>query len=134
MAARFQVDHLVQVHARVSFRESLALQLSADVLLFMQWNDPSERGNVPGKLFEYFAALRPMLGLGVESGVSAGIIRERSAGLFSNDPAAIARQIEAWYQEKQRHGYLPPLPESAREGFTRDEQYAALTKYMMETI
>lgn len=134
LAVRFKVEHLVKVHGRIPFRESLARQLAADVLLFMQWNDPSEYGNVPGKLFEYLAARRPILGLGVESGVSAGIVRERSAGLFSNDPSIIAHQIEAWYQEKQRSGYLPPLPEAAREGLTRDEQYSDLVKFLTDTM
>ncbi|MFQ5468588.1 MAG: glycosyltransferase, partial [Kiloniellaceae bacterium] len=79
------VEHLVEARAHVPYEQSLAAQRAADILLFMQWNDPSEQGNVPGKLFEYIGARRPVLGIGYEGGVPAGILRERAAGVVLND-------------------------------------------------
>jgi hypothetical protein len=96
------------------------------VLLLMQWNDPREQGNLPGKLFEYLGARRPILGLGFEDGVPARIIRERAAGLFCNDPEEIAAQLRAWLETKRRLGHLPPLPAEVAAGFTRAEQFARL--------
>ena len=63
-AARHDVSHLVAVHPQVPYLEAIAIQHRADVLLLMQWDDPREQGNVPGKLFEYLGARRPILGLG----------------------------------------------------------------------
>ena len=114
------------MHVPVSYRESLAEQRRADVLLLMQWDDPREQGNIPAKLFEYLAARRPILGLGYEDGVPARIIRERQAGLISNDPDIIARQLAIWLDQKRRKGLIAPLPEAVCAGFSRDEQFAKL--------
>jgi len=126
LAERHGVADLVQVHSHVPHREAMEIQARADVLLLMQWDDPREQGNVPGKLFEYLAARRPILGLGLEDGVPASIIRQREAGFFSNDPHAIAGQLSIWAARKRECGGLAPLPESVRTGFSRAEQFAKL--------
>ena len=133
-ALRHGVSHLVTVHPSIPYLESVAVQRRADVLLLIQWNDPREQGNVPGKLFEYLGARRPILGLGLENGVPAKIIRERSAGLFSNDPMAIARQLRAWLEVKRRTGSVPPLPEAARTGVSRDEQFQKLERLLTSVV
>jgi hypothetical protein len=61
------VQPLVKIHPRVPNAESVAVQKQGDVLLITQWNHPLKQGNVPGKLFEYLAARRPILGLGLET-------------------------------------------------------------------
>ena len=45
LARRHEVGHAVRVHAHVPYEQSLAIQQRADVLLFIQWNDPREQGN-----------------------------------------------------------------------------------------
>jgi hypothetical protein len=130
LARRCAVEHLVDVLPSVPYRESIRRQKSADVLLLLQWNDPLEQGNVPAKLFEYLAARRPILGLGLIDGVPAGVIRERGAGLFSNDPAAIAAQLARWLDEKRRTGRVRPLGESACRGFSRAEQFDRLLSFL----
>lgn len=133
-AARHGIEHLVQVHDSVSFQESIRLQMQADILLLMQWNDPSEQGNVPGKLFEYFGARRPILGLGIEDGVPARLLAERGAGRVTNDPAEIVRMLEDWIEEKRAKGKIPLLPIEARAGLTRDEQYVGLERFLYEVL
>ena len=80
------------------------MQCEADVLLLLQWNSPSEAGNIPGKLFEYLGARRPILVLGYDNGEMARIVRDRKAGFVSNDPAEIAKQLAAWAAEKRQTG------------------------------
>ena len=104
------------------------------ILLLMQWDDPRDQGNVPAKLFEYLAARRPILGLGLEDGVPATIIREHSAGFFSNDPHAIARRIVAWCEAKRKAGHIAPLPDSVRAGFSRDEQFGKLEGFLEDLL
>jgi glycosyltransferase involved in cell wall biosynthesis len=111
---RVGVRRLVEVHEPVPFRESIRLQWDADVLLLLQWNSPKEEGVCPGKLFEYLASLRPILGIGYEQGVPAGFVRERNAGVFANDPAMIAEHLKRWAAEKAKHRYMPRLPVSVR--------------------
>lgn len=128
------IEHLVEVHDRVSYRDSVRLQMQADVLLLMQWNDPREKGNVPGKLFEYIGARRPVLGLGLESGVPARLLAERGAGRVTNDPAEIARLIEGWIEEKRAKGAIPLIPAEARDGLSRADQYAGLERFFYEVL
>ena len=130
IASTVGVQDQIVVHAHVPRAEAVAVQQQADVLLLMQWNDPREQGNVPGKLFEYLGARRPILGLGLEDGVPARIIRERGAGSFCNDAAAIAAQLSAWLDAKRRLGRLPPLPPEVAAGFTRAEQFAKLVEFL----
>ena len=124
----------LRVTPSVPLRRPAAVERGGDVLLLIQWNDPREQGNVPGKLFEYLGARRPILGLGLENGVPATIIRERSAGLFSNDPKAIAGQLRAWLEVKRRTGSVPPLPEVARAGVSRDEQFEKLDQLLSGVV
>jgi hypothetical protein len=132
-AATAGVQDQVVVHPHLARPAIAAIQQRADVLLLMQWNDPREQGNLPGKLFEYLGARRPILGLGLEDGVPAQIIRERGAGCFSNDPAQIASQLSAWVETKRRLGHLPPLPPEANAGFTRAEQFGRLERFCRST-
>nr|MCR4565509.1 hypothetical protein [Bacteroidales bacterium] len=60
-----------QAHA-----EAVARQLEADVLLLPLRKEPEYRAVLPGKLFEYLGAARPMLGIGEPDGAMAKILRE----------------------------------------------------------
>ena len=114
--------------------EALRLQCRADVLLLLQWDKPSEAGDISGELFQYLGARRPVLALGYEAGKMAAIVRDRAAGLFANDPEEIARQLAAWRQEKRQTGRIAALPESARAGFAREEQFAELVRFFGEVM
>jgi hypothetical protein len=134
LARRFDVEAFVKLRSTVPYRQALELQKGADLLLLLQWNAASELGNVPGKLFEYLATGRPILGLGPEAGVPARMVRKRGAGLFSNDPTVIAGYLRDRVEEKRRSGVVAPLPETAREGLTRDEQYAHLERFLQDLL
>ncbi|TQV76254.1 glycosyltransferase [Denitrobaculum tricleocarpae] len=133
IAKRYDVEALVEVQPPVTHREAVELQQNADILLLMQWNDPREQGNVPGKLFEYMGARRPILLLGLENGVPAAFLREREAGFYGANPEVIAKQLEVWIDMKRKGG-IPPLPESSRSGLARDDQYRKLNAFLGEII
>src|SRR3546814_15114682 len=128
------ISHLVEVRGVLGHEGALRRQRESDILVLLQWNDPKEQGNVPGKFFEYLGARRPILVLGLHDGVPATILRERNAGFFSNEPKEIARQLTRWLEIKQERGLLPPVPESARAGFSRDEQNARLERCLAGLI
>jgi glycosyltransferase involved in cell wall biosynthesis len=130
LAEQAGVAQQVSVLPGVPFRESIALQHEADVLLLMQWNNPQEQGNVPAKLFEYMATGRPILGLGIEDGVPAQLIAARGAGLYANDPDRIADQLARWAAEKRTTGRVAAVDPTARAGLSRDDQFAALVSFL----
>lgn len=120
-----QLD-IVSLHSGIPFNEALVLQRQADILLLLQWNNPLEAGNVPGKLFEYLAARRPVLGIGYEDGVPARILRERDAGQVLNEPEEIAAYLKSILAVKRARGIVPLSPESVCAGLSRVEQYQAI--------
>jgi hypothetical protein len=122
IAERHGVTNLVRVRPPVPYTQALDYQLRADVLLHMQWCDPKEYGTIAGKIFDYLGARRPILGLALEDSVVAQIVRDRAAGLVTNDPAKIAKQVETWIAQK-RAGGIAPLPSSASEGLERAAQF-----------
>ncbi|MGH7211783.1 MAG: glycosyltransferase, partial [Acetobacteraceae bacterium] len=122
LAAPHGVQKQVAVMKAVNYQTSLARQAEADVLLLLQRNHPSDEGNLPAKFFEYLGALRPILLLGYEKGVLAGMIRERDAGLVSNDPADISAQLEAWIAQSRADG-VPAPAAAARAAPSRREQF-----------
>ncbi len=133
-AARHGVSDRVAVRGALPHDEAVRLQSGADVLLLLQWNSPSEAGNIPGKLFEYLGARRPILALGYPEGETARIIQERAAGLFSNDPEAIAEWLQALLETKRKDGHIAPLPETARTGFSREAQFGRLEGFLDELL
>lgn len=130
LAERHGVADRVRVFGRVPYRESLAIQRAADVLLLLQWNDPRERGNCPAKLFEYLAMRRPVLCFGYAEGVPATILRERGAGVLANEADAVARWLDERLAEKEAKGEVSLLPESVRAGLSRNEQFGRLDAFL----
>ncbi|MFI5135639.1 MAG: glycosyltransferase family 4 protein [Chitinophagales bacterium] len=59
-----------------------AIQQFSHVLLLPINDTPNVMGIIPGKIFEYLAAHRPILVIGKEAGDSARIVRESSAGVI----------------------------------------------------
>lgn len=60
--------------------ETTLLQQSAAVLLLPLRQEPEYRKVLPGKIFEYLAARRPVLGIGQEDGAAARILKDTAAG------------------------------------------------------
>jgi glycosyltransferase involved in cell wall biosynthesis len=127
-AAKYGVSQLVTVPPRVPYGKALEIQRTSDVLLLLQ--SPSDLGHVPAKMFEYFAARRPILGLGLDQGIPARLVRERKAGCYATDVTAVAEQLKIWVEQKRRDGFIPALPESAAAGLSREEQLAKLEPFL----
>ena len=134
LAREFRVEAYVEVAGALPYGRAVARQRISDVLLLLQWNDPDDKGNVPGKFFEYLAARRPILGIGQADGVPARLIREREAGLYSNDPDAILAQLARWIDQKRDQGGIAPTPDNVCRGFSRDEQFAQLDGFLGEVL
>jgi hypothetical protein len=123
-AERLGVSDCIEICAPVPRREILAIERQADVLLLCRWADPRDDGVIPGKLFEYIGARRPILAVGSTTGEAADIVREGDFGVVSNEPMAIARQLEAWIAAKDAAGgRLPDLAEAPTRAYLRDAQF-----------
>lgn len=124
------VEDRVRAHADIPYAESLTVQSRSDVLLLLMWDTPEEEGVLPGKLFEYLGAGRPVLAVGAGQGVAAHLISSRRLGLASSDPVEIAGQLRAWIATKRTQGRLEsPSAESIAE-FSRSRQVQRLSDFL----
>ena len=60
--------------------ETVREQRAADILLLPLRREPEYAKVLPGKIFEYLAARRPVLGIGQEDGAAATVLRDAGAG------------------------------------------------------
>jgi len=76
-------------------------QRAASILILPLRNDPQYAPILPGKLFEYMASRRPVLGIGQEEGAMAQVLFQARAGITADwDNAAPMRAFiaNAWRQ------------------------------------
>jgi len=100
-------------------------QLAASVLILPLRNDPEYRPILPGKLFEYLASRRPVLGIGQDDGAMARVLADTGAGVtadWENMDAIRAFIDKAWEQHKA--GGVPPeegdIARFSRRNLTRE--------------
>jgi glycosyltransferase involved in cell wall biosynthesis len=134
LADAMGLEDVVEIRDAIPYKDAVAMQKRSDVLLLMQWNDPADEGNVPAKIFEYFATNRQILGLGPLNGVPAKLVQERAAGLYANDPDAIAAKLRLWIEEKRRTGRVMPPARKAASGLEREAQYRRLLRFCRALI
>src|SRR6516165_921508 len=107
--------------------------MEADILLLLQWSDKRDAGNLPGKIFEYLYARRPIRFIGYEHGAAADMIKKRGAGLVSNAPELIRDQLKGWIEDKPA-GRLKELDPSVSRGLSRDDQFRELEQIFADVL
>ena len=91
----------VELVGYVSHDKALELQREARVLLLLEIDAEITRGIIPGKLFEYMAAQRPIVAIGPQGWEVGSILKETGAGhIFTyGDKASLKDTILALYQD-----------------------------------
>lgn len=97
-------------------KDAVMDQKNASLLILPLRKEPEYKATLPGKLFEYLASGRPILGIGQTDGAMARIINETKAGFVFdwNDKESIDRYIDMCW-EQFRKGTL----EAGTEGIDR---------------
>ncbi len=92
-----------EVMGYVTHKEALQLQHNAQVLLLVEMDRPETRAIIPGKLFEYLAAKRPILALGPKGSDMVDIISETNSGSYFNfkEEEQLKKQILSYYKDYQ---------------------------------
>lgn len=113
-----------------SHTDAVAEQRKATVLILPLRNDPEYRPILPGKLFEYLASRRPMLGIGQKDGAMARVVEECRAGITAGwDDAELMRLFmeKAW--EAFKAGGVP-CTDGPVERFSRRNLTAAMAELL----
>ena len=114
----------------VSHSEALQMQHDAQLLLLLEIDRPETKAIIPGKLFEYFAAERPIVALGPKGSDIEQLIRETESGQFFaySEKGKLKSNILKLYSEYKK-GELKVLSKNISK-YSRKN----LTKHMAETI
>lgn len=96
---RYGLRGVVKACGPVPRQEALLHQRESQINLLLGIEMPYYSGGIPGKLFEYLAAGRPILGLGTEQGVVGEILRRTSAGVFTTTKEEVREFVLSAYRE-----------------------------------
>ncbi|MAB57485.1 MAG: glycosyl transferase family 1 [Aequorivita sp.] len=126
----FQLIKNCEFLGYVSHSEALRLQHKSQVLLLVEINSAETRAIIPGKLFEYLAAKRPIIALGPKESDIEGIINETKSGKFFSywDDDELKTEILQLYKDFKK-GELKVASEGI-EKYSRRE----LTRQMASLI
>lgn len=120
---RHGVQRYVELHGFVPYRDSVAAQRAADVLLFLDWMDVSAEGVLTGKLFEYLGSRRPILSLGARRDSEvAQILARTGAGVTLTEDEEIVQYLKGLLATERPSD----LPAAAVQEFSRERQAANL--------
>ncbi|MES2018662.1 MAG: polysaccharide deacetylase family protein [Pseudomonadota bacterium] len=94
LVAKYQVGDIVKVEPPVPYREALQEMLAADGLIVFQGTPFNTQ--IPAKIYEYFRARKPILGLVDTRGETARVLRAAGFDAIAEmgDAAAIAPVLE----------------------------------------
>lgn len=93
-------DYLINI-GYISHNQVLDIQKKSQVLLVLEIDSIETRAIIPGKIFEYLAARRPILALGPKESDIEFIINQTGTGVFCdyNKEAEIKETLLSWYQK-----------------------------------
>jgi Glycosyl transferase 4-like domain len=114
-ATELGLSDTMKWEAQRSRLESLEVQRRAQVLVLLGWLDGRHRELVPGKLFEYLAARRPILSVGGAPAEPAALIERAGAGIHVADADQAGAWLAECYDDWRAHGATrrptnPPTP------------------------
>lgn len=95
------LEPFVSMPGYVTHKEALQLQQAARILLLIEMNRKETASILPGKLFEYLNARRPIIALGPLGSDIAPLLKETQSGQFFDyeSHAALKTYIESLYHQ-----------------------------------
>ncbi len=114
----------------VSHKEALKIQQESQVLLLVEINSKQTTGILPGKLYEYMAARRPILAVGPSDWDASAIIAETKSGAFFDyfSETHLKNVILEWFDAFQNNSLNPDS--TGLEKYSRRELTRELSKLL----
>lgn len=101
---RYELDGVVSIHGPVSRESAVKKQWESQILLLLTWDNPSEKGVYTGKVFDYLAAQRPILSLGLSEGVVAKLLSDTDSGTHVSTEEEIKLYLIKNYKNFKENG------------------------------
>ena len=120
----------VEVVPYVGHADAVLEQARAALLLLSIEPFPADRGMITGKLYEYLASGRPVLGVGPVEGDASALLDETHGGTMvaRDDADGVAREVRRYYDAWAAGAPLAGAPREAVAPYTRRAQTEALAE------
>lgn len=114
----------------ISHDEAIQYQRKSQVLLLIEIDSEETQGIIPGKVFEYMASKRPILGVGPSNWEVGGLIAESNTGKTYTylQLGELKTTLLHWFEEYKNDELVLPLAEV--EQYHRRELTAKLSKFL----
>jgi glycosyltransferase involved in cell wall biosynthesis len=98
------LEEALRVCPYLAHSDAIRAQRRSQVLLLVEINEEHTKGIIPGKLFEYMAAGRPVLAIGPEDWEAGALVRETDSGeVFTFEmKKELKRTLRAWFRAYQK--------------------------------
>lgn len=98
------LDSYVQHLGYLSHEKVLEIQQKSQVLLLLEIDSEETKGIIPGKLFEYLNAKRPILAVGPKGWEAGKIVEETGSGEICNqsDKTALKNVLLNWFDKYEK--------------------------------
>lgn len=106
----------------ITHKEVLQHYNQTSILLLLLFNSTSGIGNYPGKLFEYFAAKRPILAFGPAKSDTQKIIKETKSGKYysyDTDPNDLKNDILSFFKKRDEKFLNEDIDKFSRKKLTK---------------
>lgn len=126
----FGLQDYIEIVGYVSHKNALVCQRASQILLLVEIDSQDTVGIIPGKLFEYMAARRPILGVGPKNWEVASIIKETHTGQIFDytDDIELKNVLLSWFQQFKK-GTLQ-VTSGNIEQYSRRELTRKLVEYI----
>ncbi|MCK0145646.1 glycosyltransferase [Arenibacter sp. F26102] len=126
----FGLQPYTELLGYISHEEALRYQKKSQVLLLIEIDSEETQGIIPGKVFEYMAAKRPILGVGPSKWEVGSLISESNTGRTYDYQQfnELKNSLLEWFQDYKK-GQLA-LPFAKVEQYHRRELTKKLSKYL----
>lgn len=101
----FGLMDYIRFFGYVSHQEARAIQATSNLLLLIEIDSPETKCIIPGKLFEYLSARKPILAIGPEGSDVQTILEETKGGnyFYYSQKQALKAQILYWFEKFQNN-------------------------------
>ena len=103
----------------IDHNKAVMQQRKASVLILPIREEPETKAILPGKLFEYLAARRPIVGVGTGEGAMAAVLKETGAGriFYWDNSAGISGYVDSLWNAFKAGGVM--IPDADIEKYSR---------------
>lgn len=103
---RLGLENVAKFYGDIPREEALEKQRESQILLFLDWDDPREKGAYSAKIFEYLAAQRPIVATGGPQEIVSELLEETRAGTHAPNIEDVKSALKKFYYEYKSDGQV----------------------------